>query len=82
MRVFVRVSFLDFQTMIRGGGIIDYEIDETGIQLYAVALNGSLEWCDFDKRFGDNLVRPINPEQKFYFSIMTHPQICTLFPLQ
>ena len=54
------------------------EIYETGIQRYAMNLNGSLEWCDFDKRFGeyfdDNLVRPINLEQKFYFSIMTHPQ--------
>ena len=54
------------------------EIYETGIQRYAMTLNGSLEWCDFDKRFGeyfdDNLVRPINLEQKFYFSIMTHPQ--------
>ena len=54
------------------------EIYETGIQRYAMTLNGSLEWCDFDKRFGEyfdeNLVRPINLEQKFYFSIMTHPQ--------
>ena len=54
------------------------EIYETGIQRYAMNLNGSLEWCDFDKRFGeyfdDSLVRPINLEQKFYFSIMTHPQ--------
>jgi len=53
------------------------EIYETGIQRYAMTLNGALEWCDFDKRFGeyfdDNLVRPINLEQKFYFSIMTHP---------
>ncbi len=54
------------------------EIYETGIQRYAINLNGSMEWCDFDKRFGeyfdDNLVRPINLEQKFYFTIMTHPQ--------
>lgn len=54
------------------------EIYETGIQRYAMTLNGAMEWCDFDKRFGEyfdeNLVRPINLEQKFYYSIMTHPQ--------
>ena len=53
------------------------EVYETGIQRYAMTLNGALEWCDFDKRFGeyydDSLVRPINLEQKFYYSIMTHP---------
>jgi len=50
----------------------------TGIQRYALSSNGQLEWCDFDRRFGehydDNLVRPMNIEQKFYFSMMTHPQ--------
>ena len=54
------------------------ETYETGVQRYALTLNGGLEWCDFDKRFGEyfdaDLVRPINLEQKFYFSIMTHPQ--------
>lgn len=50
----------------------------TGIQRYALSSNGQLEWCDFDRRFGEhfdaNLVRPMNIEQKFYFSMMTHPQ--------
>ncbi len=54
------------------------EIYETGIQKYALMFNNNLEWCDFDKRFGEQfdemLVRPINVEQKFYFSILTHPQ--------
>ncbi|MDA3945762.1 MAG: PhoH family protein [Helicobacteraceae bacterium] len=54
------------------------ELYETGIQRYAMNINNNLEWCDFDKRFGEyfdvDLVRPINLEQKFYFSIMTHPQ--------
>ena len=54
------------------------EIYETGIQRYALAYNGQLEWCDFDRRFGeyfDNmLVRPINLEQKFFYSMLTHPQ--------
>lgn len=56
----------------------DSQIYETGIQKYALMNNGQLEWCDFDKRFGefydDNLVRPINLEQKFYFTMLTHPQ--------
>ena len=54
------------------------EIYETGLQRYAVIYNGNLEWCDFDKRFGEyydeTLIRPINLEQKFYFTILTHPQ--------
>ncbi len=54
------------------------EIYETGLQRYAITLNGHLEWCDFDKRFGEyydeTLIRPINLEQKFYFTILTHPQ--------
>lgn len=54
------------------------EIYETGIQRYALSHNKHLEWCDFDKRFGEyfdeTLIRPINLEQKFYFSILTHPQ--------
>ena len=54
------------------------EIYETGLQRYAIVYNGNLEWCDFDKRFGEyydeTLIRPINLEQKFYFTILTHPQ--------
>jgi len=54
------------------------QIYETGLQKYALVHNNNLEWCDFDKRFGefydDNLVRPINLEQKFYFTMLTHPQ--------
>ncbi len=54
------------------------EIYETGIQRYAITVNNHLEWCDFDRRFGEHfdeaLIRPINLEQKFYFTIMTHPQ--------
>lgn len=53
------------------------EIYETGIQRYAMTMNNKLEWCDFDRRFGEHfdseLVRPINLEQKFYFTILTHP---------
>ena len=54
------------------------EIYETGVQRYALVYNHGLEWCDFDRRFGEyfdeTLVRPINLEQKFYFSILTHPR--------
>lgn len=54
------------------------EIYETGLQRYAITHNGQLEWCDFDRRFGEyfdeTLIRPINLEQKFYFTILTHPQ--------
>jgi len=54
------------------------QIYETGIQRYALVNNHNLEWCDFDRRFGefydDDLVRPINLEQKFYFTMLTHPQ--------
>ena len=54
------------------------ETYETGIQRYAFPLNGQLEWCDFDRRFGEHfdemLVRPLNLEQKFYYAMMTHPQ--------
>jgi PhoH-like ATPase len=54
------------------------EMYETGIQRHAFSFNSQLEWCDFDRRFGehfdDNLVRPLNVEQKFYYSMMTHPQ--------
>ncbi len=54
------------------------EIYETGLQRYALTYNGQLEWCDFDRRFGEyfdeTLIRPINLEQKFYFTILTHPQ--------
>lgn len=54
------------------------QIYETGIQKYALMYNNRLDWCDFDRRFGefydDDLVRPINLEQKFYFAMLTHPQ--------
>lgn len=54
------------------------EIYETGIQRYAINMHDKLEWCDFDRRFGEyfdeELVRPINLEQKFYYTILTHPQ--------
>lgn len=54
------------------------EIYETGIQRHAFSFNNALEWCDFDRRFGENfdenLVRPLNLEQKFYYAMMTHPQ--------
>ena len=54
------------------------EIYETGLQRYAVSINNHLEWCDFDRRFGEyfdeTLIRPINLEQKFYFTMLTHPQ--------
>lgn len=54
------------------------ETYETGIQRHAFTFNRQIEWCDFDRRFGEhfdeNLVRPLNLEQKFYFAMMTHPQ--------
>lgn len=54
------------------------EIYETGVQRYAITYNNRLQWCDFDRRFGEYydeaLIRPINLEQKFYFTILTHPQ--------
>ncbi|MFY9142682.1 PhoH family protein [Sulfuricurvum sp.] len=54
------------------------EMYETGIQRHAFAFNKQIEWCDFDRRFGEHfneeLVRPLNLEQKFYFAMMTHPQ--------
>ncbi len=54
------------------------EIYETGIQRYAITRNQQLEWCDFDHRFGEfydeTLIRPLNLEQKFYHTILTHPQ--------
>ncbi len=55
-----------------------HEIYETGRQRYAITQNAQLEWCDFDRRFGEffdeELVRPINLEQKFYYTLLTHPQ--------
>ncbi len=69
---FEQISF------IQEAGDNTSQIYETGIQKYAIVNNHALEWCDFDRRFGefydDNLVRPINLEQKFYFTILTHPQ--------
>lgn len=54
------------------------EIYETGVQRYALVYNRQPEWCDFDRRFGEyfdeTLIRPINLEQKFYFTILTHPR--------
>ncbi len=51
---------------------------ETGGVQYALALNQSLTELDFDQRFGEyfdeDLVRPINVEQKFFYTIVTHPQ--------
>lgn len=54
------------------------EMYETGIQRHAFCINNQIEWCDFDRRFGEHfneeLVRPLNLEQKFYYAMMTHPQ--------
>jgi PhoH-like ATPase len=54
------------------------ETYETGIQRHAFCFNNQIEWCDFDRRFGEyfneELVRPLNLEQKFYYAMMTHPQ--------
>lgn len=53
------------------------EVYETGIQQHAFSMNRSLEILNFDDRFGEhfnpNLIRPINLEQKFFFSMLTHP---------
>lgn len=70
----------DFEqlTFIEEAKSASSEIYETGIQRYAINVNSQLEWCDFDRRFGeffdDTLVRPLNLEQKFYFTMLTHPQ--------
>jgi len=70
----------DFEqiTFIEKAESTQKEIYETGIQRYAITLHKGLEWCDFDRRFGEyydsELVRPINLEQKFYYTILTHPQ--------
>ena len=54
------------------------ETYSTGVQRHAFSFNNQIEWCDFDRRFGEHfeemLVRPINLEQKFYYAMMTHPQ--------
>ena len=69
---FEQISF------IQESGDDSSQIYETGIQKYAIINNHGLEFCDFDRRFGENydenLIRPINLEQKFYFTILTHPQ--------
>ncbi len=73
-------SYTNFEqlTFIQEARSPSSEIYETGIQKYALSLNKRPEWCDFDKRFGEHfnemLVRPINLEQKFYFTMLTHPQ--------
>lgn len=65
-------------TFVQEAGDKNSQVYETGIQKYALTLNQNLDWCDFDRRFGedfdDTLVRPINLEQKFYYSMLTHPQ--------
>lgn len=65
-------------TFVQEAGDKTSQIYETGIQKHALTLNQNLDWCDFDRRFGENfdetLVRPINLEQKFYYSMLTHPQ--------
>lgn len=69
---FEQISF------VQEAGDDSSQIYETGIQKYALINNHTLEWCDFDRRFGEfydeELIRPINLEQKFYFTILTHPQ--------
>ena len=69
---FEQISF------VQEAGDNDSQIYETGIQKYALVNNHTLEWCDFDRRFGEfydeELIRPINLEQKFYFMMLTHPQ--------
>ena len=56
----------------------DGQVYETGIAKHAITVNGSIQLCDFDTRFGEHfdpdLVRPINVEQKFFYTILTHPQ--------
>ncbi|NWF66682.1 MAG: PhoH family protein [Campylobacterales bacterium] len=48
---------------------------ESGVKKYAFYINKKLELIDFDKDFGENfdneLVKPMNIEQKFYFLMMT-----------
>ncbi len=53
------------------------EAYETGVVKHALAINGTIDILDFDHRFGEHfdpdLVRPINLEQKFYYTTLTHP---------
>lgn len=69
---FEQISF------IQESGDDSSQIYETGLQKYAIINNHILESCDFDRRFGEfydeELIRPINLEQKFYFTMLTHPQ--------
>ena len=69
---FDQITFLQ-QAVVAGHN----EVYETGLQRHAMVIGDRLEWLDFDRRFGDyfdeTLIRPINLEQKFYFSILTHP---------
>jgi len=68
---FEQLTFLEQATSSTG------EVYDTGLHRYAFTINQQLEWCDFDRRFGEvyneMLVRPLNLEQKFYFAMMTHP---------
>ncbi len=72
-------SYTNFEqlTFVEEAESSQHEIYETGIQRHAVVVNKNLEWCDFDKTFGEHfdedLVRPINLEQKFYYTLLTHP---------
>lgn len=69
---FTQVTFKQQTTSEQNG---EYE---TGVQKFALMLNNQAQICDFDKRFGEHFsptrVRPINTEQKFLYTIITHPQ--------
>jgi len=53
------------------------QIFESGVKKYAFSYNKKFEILDFNKIFNEDfdneLVRPINMEQKFYYLLMTHP---------
>lgn len=72
MQNFTQVTLKEVQKSTTG------ETYETGVVKYALVYNKQLQLCDFDQRFGEHfdpdLVRPMNVEQKFFYSIMTHPQ--------
>ncbi|KIM12702.1 MAG: PhoH-family protein [Sulfuricurvum sp. PC08-66] len=74
-----RVELPDFTqvTLIQKSKSSTNEEYQTGVTQFAIVVNGQLEMCDFDRRFGDKFspmrVRPINVEQKFFYTILSHP---------
>jgi PhoH-like ATPase len=72
-------TFLDFEqvTIKENYKSDDGNEYESGKIRYALNFNHHLEMLDFDDRFGKEYkgyVTPINSEQKFFYTLLTHPQ--------